>query len=197
MSKNTSIRENPCSNLTLEQQLEQLDALRPIEKTWRKNTLHKANFPAGQYYIGDLDDVMSKEWDEIVDLMFPSTERIRREGELTLSDDRKFFYGCTAYGVHDSYIAVDSYNSDNYVGECAVNSGIIGIIATNDISETDKKQIKFGTVYTFHEPFEVTAHNGLFTFGNIVIDTTLLTQPYEEIDDNYLIERDDYELPAR
>jgi len=173
-----NIRENnPHLNLTLEQIEEFLSrpALPPREKT-----MHTAIFPAGQYYIGDLDDVMSKEWDEIVDLMFPSTERIRREGELTLSDNRKFFYGCTAYGVHDSYIAVDSYNSDNYVGECAVNSGIIGIIATNNISETDKKQIKFGTVYTFHEPFEVTAHNGLFTFGNIVIDTS-----YQVIDDDY------------
>jgi hypothetical protein len=163
--------------LTLEQleQLEQLDALLSSEKTMSNNTLHTATFPAGEYYIGDLCYVMGNEWDEVVELMFP-TER-SEQGELTLADGRKFFYGSTAYG--------DGSYGDNRGGTYPVDAGNIGIIATNDISETDKESVQCGTVYTFDEPFEVTAHAGLFKFGDIVIDTA-----YEKIDDDYDEEED-------
>ena len=163
-----NIRENnPHLNLTLEQ-IEEIfsrPALPPREKT-----MHTAIFPPGQYYIGDLCYVMGNEWDEVVDLMFP-TESRDVEGELTLADGRKFFYGSTAYG--------DGSYGDNRGGKYPVDAGNIGIIATNDITEADKEQsLQCGTVYTFDNPFEVTAHAGLFKFGNIVIDTA-----YEEIDD--------------
>ena len=166
-----NIRENnPHLNLTLEQIEEFLSrpSLPPREKT-----MHTAIFPAGEYYIGDLCYVMGNEWDEVVDLMFP-TESRDVEGELTLADGRKFFYGSTAYG--------DGSYGDNRGGKYPVDAGNIGIIATNDITEADKEQsLQCGTVYTFDEPFECYSNAGLFKFGNsIVIDTT-----YEVIDDDY------------
>ena len=139
-----------------------------------KNMIHTATFPAGEYYIGDLCYVMHDDCDEVVDLMFPS-EHSEVEGEITLSDGRKFFYGSTAYG--------DGSYSDNRGGEYPVDAGIIGIIATKDISESDKESVDCGAVYTFDEPFEVTAHAGLFTFDNIVINTAY---------DDYYDEEDEY-----
>lgn len=188
MSKNTNeleyrmnIRENnPHLNLTLEQ-IEEIfsrPALPPREKT-----MHTATFPAGEYYIGDLCYVMHEEWDEVIELMFP-TERRECEGELTLADGRKFFYGSTAYG-DGSYI-------DNRGGEYPVDAGIIGIIATNDISEADKEEsVQCGNVYTFDEPFEITAHAGLFKFGEIEIDTAYFYENEEDEEDDE--EDDDYD----
>jgi hypothetical protein len=144
-----------------------------------KSTEYTATFPAGEYYIGDLCYVMHAEWLEVCDLMFTDADDMV-EGELTLSDGRNIFLASTAYG--------DGTYNDNKGNYYPVDSGSIGVIAVQDISDADRENISSGAVHTFETEFNIIAQAGLFDFGGVVIDTAYEDSEddeYDEYDDEY------------
>ena len=133
-----------------------------------RNTEYTAQFPAGQYYIGDLCYVMHAEWSEVCDIMFfAATGNDLIEGDLSLADGRRFFLASTAYG--------DGTYNDNKGNYYPVDAGSIGIIAVKDIAAADLENIHLGVVHTFTEDFGVYAFAGVFRFGNVAIDTAILS----------------------
>ena len=119
---------------------------------------------------------MHAEWGEVCDLMFAAGDDMV-EGDLPMADGRNIFIASTAYG--------DGEYLDNRSGVYPVDSGTIGVIAVKDISDADRENISSGTVYTFDSEFSITAQNGLFNIGDVVIDTA-----YEDSEDD---EYDDYD----
>jgi hypothetical protein len=122
-----------------------------------------AEFPAGEYYIGDLCYVMQSDWPEVCDRMIRDTSEARNR-LLKLSDGRKIFFGQTAYG--------DGCYEDNNGNSYAVDAGIIGIISRNDIHNSDDNSPGLGNMFKFESDFTVSYdEKGVFQFGDIVIDT--------------------------
>ena len=146
-----------------------------------RSTLVSAEFPAGEYYIGDLCYVMHKEWDEFCDLTI-SPEGGCLNGEFTLADGRRFFFGQTSYG--------DGVYHDNRGNEYPVDAGLIGIIAVKDISAEDQKNLNLGAVHNFPSNIYVEAENGVFYFGYVCIDTA--HEEDEEEDEYEYGEEDEY-----
>jgi hypothetical protein len=140
-------------------------------------------FPAGEYYIGDLCYVMHPEWDEFCSLTIVGN--IVLEGNFSLKDGRKFFFGCTAYG--------DGMYTDSCGRKYPVDAGLIGIISVNDITDTELKNLKSGNVVTFTKAFDVTAENGVFYFDDIFIDTS----DDEDEDDYYNYDEEEYQEEYR
>ena len=124
-------------------------------------------FPAGEYYIGDLCYVMHAEWNDVCNRLHQN-ERV--ESAFSIADGRTIFIASTAYG--------DGKFCDDRFGVYPVDSGTIGVIALNDISADDQKNITSGTVYTFNSEFNITAEGGIFNIGGILIDTKY--NPYDE-----------------
>jgi hypothetical protein len=124
----------------------------------------------GKFYIGDLCYVMHKEWDEVCDLTISGLRVLG--GFFNLSDGRKFGMWITAYG--------DGIYNDN-LGNCyPVDAGLIGIIALEDIDESEKENLSLGNIIAFDHPFEVECTNGIFKFGHIIIDTASYDYEYGE-----------------
>lgn len=126
-----------------------------------------ATFPAGQYYIGDACYVMHDKWSELCNEFFFADRKDNgcNEGEFNMKDNiGKIFVGNTAYG--------DGYYKDNFGNGYGVDAGNIALIPLECIDQTDKEnEIRYGVVVTFAVDFEVSVKNGVFKFGNIVIDT--------------------------
>ena len=140
-----------------------------------RNTEYTAQFPAGEYYIGDLCYVMHAEWNELCGIMFAAPGNDMVEGDLSLADGRRVFLASTAYG--------DGTYNDNKGNHYDVDSGSIGIIAVKNIAPTEVENIDSGAVHTFTEDFGVYAFAGVFRFGDVVIDTAY--EDSEEEDDDY------------
>jgi hypothetical protein len=146
-----------------------------------RDTFYSAKFPAGQYYVGDLCYVMHPEWDELCDIMFAEDEYL--EGELNVQNKR-IFLASTAYG--------DGNYADNVGRAYGVDSGSLGIIAVENIAESELPNLIDGHVIEFTTDFIVTAQHGRFNFGGILIDTGY----DEEYDEGYNDDHDyddDYE----
>jgi hypothetical protein len=118
-------------------------------------------FDAGTFWIGDLCYVMSDEWDEVCDLTIQNNKCVG--GVYQLANGRKFGMWYTAYG--------DGVYFDNNGNEYPVDSGSIGIILVEDISETGREEINLGNVFKFETSFDTTCADGVFIFDNIHIDT--------------------------
>ena len=73
---------------------------------------------------------------------------------------KKCFAGGTRYGDGRFY--------DNENREYGVDAGLIGIMP---FSACDGDSMKGGNVVKFTEPFEVSVNNGVFNFGDVVINT--------------------------
>ena len=125
-----------------------------------RDTLYSAQFPAGEYYVGDLCYVCHPEWDELCDIMFSEDDYLK--GELIVQNKR-LFIASTAYG--------DGKYVDNVGRAYGVDSGSLGIIAVSDIAESELPNLIDGNVIEFTENFIVTAQHGRFKFGDILIDT--------------------------
>ena len=135
-----------------------------------RDTFYSAKFPAGQYYVGDLCYVMHPEWDELCDIMFSEDDYL--EGELTVQNKR-IFLASTAWG--------DGNYADNVGRAYGVDSGSLGIIAVENIAESELPNLNDGHVIEFTTDFIVTAQHGRFNFGGILIDTGY----DEEYDEGY------------
>lgn len=124
-------------------------------------------FPAGQYYVGDLCYVIRDNWNEVVDLLFPSHTMV--EGDHTLANGTRFASFGTAYG--------DGQYSDQSGKEYLVDSGSIGCIGVEAIDAFDTNG---GQLITFTEPFVASSEGGILRFGHISIDT----DPHQEDEDD-------------
>lgn len=118
-------------------------------------------FPAGTYYIGDFCYILKeKDYDDIV-CSFEYDEQPYKYRKFL------FCFNNTAYG--------DGLYGDQYGNKYSVDSGTIGLIniATKVMLKEANKLVKdkLANVVTFDKPFHVCCCNGLFEFGNIVIDT--------------------------
>jgi hypothetical protein len=143
-------------------------------------TSNPYNFGPGKFYIGDLCYVMHPEWDEVCDITIDGSKC--KEGVFELSDGREFGMWGTAHG--------DGTYSDGK-NEYSVDSGTIGVIHVDDITDKDEfegvVEIGLGHVITFENSFRVFCEDGVFHFGNIIIDTN-----YEDEDEEEFYKEYDY-----
>lgn len=123
--------------------------------------MFKKEFPSGKYYIGDPCYVVSDDnWHNLLE----ETDYFRNEEQSYRGF--RILAGDTAYG--------DGTYSDNYGREYPVDAGLIGIMPI-DVIDNDKydltKNYCPGNFIDFECNFIVTIDNGVFKFGNIIIDT--------------------------
>lgn len=126
----------------------------------KSNTL-----PAGDYVICDLCYVMDKEWNEVCSLLFPEKDNPNqrmKDGIQTLKDGRSFAIYGTAWG--------DGTYTDNNGRLYAVDAGVIGCIAKNDLPDY-KSGDRYVHEVTFDKDFETGYDDGTIYFGDVRIET--------------------------
>lgn len=118
-------------------------------------------FPAGIYYIGDFCYILKDQDYQKIVCSFEYDEQAYQYKKFL------FCFNGTTYG--------DGLYQDQYGNKYGVDSGTIGIIniTTKTMLKEANKLVKdkLANVVTFDKPFHVSCCNGLFEFGNIVIDT--------------------------
>ena len=135
--------------------------------------------PAGKYYVGDLCYVMHPEWNQVCDLVLGDGGCL--EGEFNLPDGRRFAMFNTAWG---------DGQYDSNVGSHCVDSGSIGCIRIDDISESERnfdEMNRLGAIVDFPNEFTTRTDNeGQLTFGHVVVDTSdaALDEYFEEDEQN-------------
>lgn len=129
--------------------------------------------PPGKYYIGDLAYVLHDRWDEFCDITISGNECL--DGEFQFDDGTKF----AVYRVaHGNGLYVDEF--DNVY---MVDTGSIGCISVNDISEAERANIDYGNVFDFNTEFDTESHHGIIHFGNVSIDA--MSEDQIDEDDNF------------
>jgi len=113
---------------------------------------------AGYYYVGDISYALSDEdYDALVKIIISSNKEARWEGDFK---GHPVFVGPT-YG--------DGVYADNDGDEYFVDSGTIGIVPEEMIDSNNRADL--GQIIEFRTDFEVSYEDGIFQFGNLVIDT--------------------------
>ncbi len=116
-----------------------------------------ANFPAGEYYIGDLCYVLTEsEWGELLQQCIDRDTNQCYDGEFIVSDIR-IFMASTAYG--------DGCFEDNLHRKYGVDSGSIGFCPTSMISKEKLEEIKesnLGQIENIESDFRIDVDNGYF-----------------------------------
>jgi len=116
---------------------------------------------AGNYFVGDISYVLS---DSDYDLI------LEESGFFNLKTTKQWngkyrgypiFVASTLYG--------DGVYDDNYDRKYFVDAGIIGIVPIEALEA--KSNIEIGNLLEFNTDFMVSYDNGVFRFGNVVIDT--------------------------
>lgn len=134
----------------------------------------KILMPAGNYYIGDLCYVIDYDWSKLCEHYFSNDAYGRTQDGMTFPyEDRKCFIGSTKYGDGSYY--------DNFGRQYGVDSGMIGIM----LYALKDKDDGGGNVVFFDKEFYVDYFDGIFTFGDIVINTG-----EEDKDDDFYPEDD-------
>jgi hypothetical protein len=119
----------------------------------------------GTYYIGDPGYVFDKSWTKVLDL---TDDFEKNDGVFTI-DGETGYAGSTAYG--------DGTYIDNHRRRYFVDSGLLSILPVSflDIDEVftreSVKKFRGAHLITFKEDFVCDIDDGVFTFGDIVIDT--------------------------
>ena len=121
--------------------------------------------PAGKYYVGDLCYVMHNEWDEVCKLTL--ADDYLDQGCFKLGNGVRFAMLRTAYG--------DGCYEDREGREYAVDSGTIGCVKVDDITEEVREDL--GNIIEFNTDFYVSTNGQELRFGHVWIDTN---PPYEE-----------------
>jgi hypothetical protein len=118
----------------------------------------------GTYYVGDPCYIFGKSWSDFLNMLrfFGDCDIVKVFGEECIA-------GRTAYG--------DGSYFDNFGRKYCVDSGLVGILP---ISLIDKDRVvtlekieesKCMHIIDFSEDFEVSIYNGVFNFGNVIINT--------------------------
>ena len=128
------------------------------------NTTNK--FPAGKYYIGDpCYAVLDSNWSKVIDEtgcfgLEDNDDVINWHNGIFYYNGKKCFAGGTRYG--------DGCFYDNENREYGVDAGLIGIMP---FSACDGDSMHGGNIVSFKEGFDVSCNNGIFNFGDVVINT--------------------------
>ena len=129
--------------------------------------------PAGKYYIGDPCYVIAEEnWDAWLDAYREG------DGELTYNGHEMW--------AHQTYFGDGSYK-DQQGREYGVDAGTLAAVPFDLV---ERSFGSLGHVIDFDKPFECSCDEGVFTFGNIVIDTYGHAED-EDMHDDYDMYDDD------
>lgn len=115
----------------------------------------------GKYYIGDPCYIFEESWMDVL-----NETHFFRDDKLKGKD---ICGGGTAYGDGSYY--------DNQGREYAVDAGIIAILPVSMLKIDNKETLKsvraseYMHILEFKKDFECSAEDGIFTFGDIVINT--------------------------
>jgi hypothetical protein len=110
-----------------------------------------------KYYIGDLCYILSD--DDYAECIASEENQWNKTSNGTI-----FAWGSTAYG--------DGLYLDNVGNEYPVDAGLIGIVKLDDSFEPkDGYSCDDGNVFVFRDQPRIKIENGVFTFGNIIINT--------------------------
>lgn len=135
--------------------------------------MSKAILKKGRYYIGDPSYLFWKSRSEAIDTILSANrdEAFKVFGKFC-------FVSGTAHG--------DGVYPDTTGREYAVDTGMIGILPAS-LMNRDKvykgsliETNKLAHIITFKEDFECSAEDGIFTFGNIIINTSDSDEDEEE-----------------
>lgn len=120
--------------------------------------MFKKTFPPGTYYIGDPCYVVSDDnWDKLLDdTDFFENESQSYKGVQILAGD-------TMYG--------DGEYEDNYGRKYGVDAGLIGIMPIDVIDKKYENIEELGSIVEFDENFVAIVDNGVFKFGDVIINT--------------------------
>ena len=123
-------------------------------------------FPAGNYWIGDICyAIKDSKWKGMIKstgcfgLEMNSKVKNWNDGCFTYNGEKCFVDG-TAYG--------DGCYLDNHAKEYGVDAGLIGIMP---LGACDGDSLNGGHPIRFEYDFEVYADNGVFYFGDVIINT--------------------------
>jgi hypothetical protein len=125
-------------------------------------------FPAGKYWIGDPCYVMDNQWEELgaatawfgSDTYNPNC--VNFDGIFVGANGNKCFADGTAFG--------DGEYGDNYGHRYGVDAGLIGLVPVSEVEDMNSAN-RLGHFYVFEQPFTVSARNGIFNLGHVIIDT--------------------------
>lgn len=121
--------------------------------------------PKGKYYVGDPCYIFNKSWDEICTMLFDEGSNL-----LTELYKKPVFIDSTAYG--------DGIYYDQFSRKYYVDAGLIGCLPISLLRKDSKQTISSVQkhegmhIIDFKEDFEVSCYNGVFQFGEIIIDTS-------------------------
>ncbi len=126
--------------------------------------MKKIEFKKGKYYIGDPCYIFSTdEWSEVLD----NTDYFDKQLLTINGKTYPVLGGSTAYG-DGAYLGTDG----NTYG---VDSGMIAIIPLKACTKTEiynhRQYGLIAQIKNLKEPFTASVDNGVFTFGDLVIDT--------------------------
>lgn len=114
------------------------------------------------FFVGDLCYVMHPEWDEFCALTIQDGEV--KDGDFSLADGRKFSFAGTKYG--------DGFYTDQHRRGYPVDAGLIGVIAVEDITESERRNLGNGQVVQFNSlPSVRIEDDGTIFVGGIRIQT--------------------------
>lgn len=120
---------------------------------------------AGNYYIGDLCYVMNDdEWREVCSLTLTGYKS--KEGVFTLSDGRMFACFNTKYGDGTYPTNVARWSDSEQTIVFDVDSGTIGCMLVDDISELTTR-----TAFMIHEDFTPESDGSILKFGPVKVYT--------------------------
>lgn len=129
--------------------------------------MFKKTFPPGTYYIGDPCYVVSDDnWQQLLD----DTNYFENENQSYKG--LQILVGDTSYG--------DGTYTDNYRREYGVDAGLIGIMPIEVVDNKYSNIENLGAIVEFEEDFVVEIKDGVFKFGNIVINTGNDDEDYPE-----------------
>ncbi len=119
-------------------------------------------FKAGKYYIGDVCYVLPE---NEYDLMLEKSNYFNLKTTHQWDGEYRgypIFVASTSYG--------DGVYGDNYGRAYYVDAGIIGILPAEALVKS-KSKIELGNLIDFENDFKVSYDDGIFLFGDVVIDT--------------------------
>ncbi len=129
---------------------------------------------AGKYYVGDLCYVLNDRWDEVCDLIIVDHKCL--DGEFELKDGTRFAIYGTKWG--------DGFYSDQHGNGYPVDSGSIGCVLVEDITEGELDD-GLGNIFDFKESFTTDSDDGIIQIGDVEIDTRGESDDEEEYDEYF------------
>jgi hypothetical protein len=123
-----------------------------------------------KFWVGDLCYVMHPEWKEFCN-------KSEKDGIVTLGDGRVVAFSSTIHG--------DGCYNDQKGNKYGVDAGLIGVIAVEDITPSEKKEMNGGHVHQFEGdlPKVYRDKKGVIHIGHLEIQMDEHDEELEELED--------------